>query len=158
MREMAMEPAHTILFLCPHNAAKSVIAAAYFDRLARERGLDYRAASAGTSPDAAPSPAVVAMLRDEGIDVAGYRPRHVTTEDLTSAHRVISLGCDPGDLDGDVRKCGARRVLHHASNRLCERQAGSARSTCDEKRDRPPGTHDQLECIGHRRPDGRGEV
>ena len=41
------------------------------------------------------------MLRDEGIDVAGYRPRHVTTEDLTSAHRVISLGCDPADLDGD---------------------------------------------------------
>ena len=90
----------TILFLCPHNAAKSVLAAAYFDRLARERGLDYRAASAGTNPDDAPSPAVVAMLRDEGIDVAGHRPRRVTTEDLTSAHRVISLGCDPDDLDG----------------------------------------------------------
>src|ERR671910_3521153 len=100
MREMAMGPAHTILFLCPHNAAKSVIAAAYFDRLARERGLGYRAASAGTSPDAAPSPAVVAMLRDEGIDVAGHRPRRLTAEDLISAHRVISLGCDPGDLDG----------------------------------------------------------
>ena len=95
-----MEPARTILFLCPHNAAKSVIAAAYFTRLARDRGLDYQAASAGTSPDAAPSPAVVAMLRDEGIDVAGYRPRRVTAEDLTSAHRVISLGCDPADLDG----------------------------------------------------------
>jgi arsenate reductase len=99
-----MGPARTILFLCPHNAAKSVIAAAYFARLARERGLDYQAASAGTSPDAAPSPAVVAMLREEGIDVGGYRPRRVTAEDLTSAHRVISLGCDPADLDGgDVR-------------------------------------------------------
>jgi arsenate reductase len=99
-----MGPARTILFLCPHNAAKSVIAAAYFARLARERGLDYQAASAGTSPDAAPSPAVTAMLREEGIDVAGYRPRRVTAEDLTSAHRVISLGCDPADLDGgDVR-------------------------------------------------------
>jgi arsenate reductase (thioredoxin) len=97
-------PERTILFLCPHNAAKSVLAAAYFDQLARERGLAYQAASAGTSPDAAPSPAVVAMLRDEGIDVAGHRPRRLTTEDLTSAHRVISLGCDLGDLDGgDVR-------------------------------------------------------
>jgi arsenate reductase (thioredoxin) len=94
-----MGPARTILFLCPHNAAKSVLAAAYFDRLARERGLDYRAASAGTSPDAAPSPAVVAMLRNEGSDVAGYRPRRVTMEDLTRADRVISLGCDPDDLD-----------------------------------------------------------
>jgi arsenate reductase (thioredoxin) len=100
MREKAMGLARTILFLCPHNAAKSVLAAAYFDQLARERGLNYRAASAGTSPDAAPSPAVVAMLREEGIDVAGYRPRRVTAEDLTSAHRVISLGCDPDDLAG----------------------------------------------------------
>ena len=95
-----MSSARTILFLCPHNAAKSVLAAAYFDRLARERGLDYRAASAGTNPDAVPSPAVVAMLRDEGIDVADHRPRRLTTEDLTSAHRVISLGCDLDDLDG----------------------------------------------------------
>src|SRR5919112_5699998 len=100
MREMAMGSARAILFLCPHNAAKSVLAAAYFDRLARERGLDYRAASAGTSPDAAPSPAVVAMLRDEGIDVTGHQPRRLTTEDLTSAHRVISLGCDLDELAG----------------------------------------------------------
>ena len=103
MPEMAMGSARTILFLCPHNAAKSVLAAAYFDQLARERGLDYQAASAGTSPDAAPSPAVVAMLRDEGIDVAGHRPRRLTAEDLTSAHRVISLGCDLDDLtEGNV--------------------------------------------------------
>ena len=95
-----MGSARTILFLCPHNAAKSVLAAAYFDQRARERGLGYRAASAGTSPDADPSPAVVAMLRDEGIDVAGHRPRLLTTEDLTSAHRVISLGCDLNDLVG----------------------------------------------------------
>jgi arsenate reductase (thioredoxin) len=100
MREVAMGSVRTILFLCPHNAAKSVLAAAYFDQLAREHRLDYRAASAGTSPDAAPSPAVVAMLRDEGIDVAGHQPRHVTTEDLTSAHRVISLGCHWDDTDG----------------------------------------------------------
>jgi arsenate reductase len=104
MRETAMGPARTILFLCPHNAAKSVLAAAYFDRMARERSLDYRAASAGTSPDAMPSPAVVAMLREEGIDVAAYRPRRVTTQDLTSAHRVISLGCDLSDLgEGNAR-------------------------------------------------------
>ena len=95
-----MGSVRTILFLCPHNAAKSVLAAAYFDQLARDRGLDFRAASAGTSPDAAPSPVVVALLRDEGIDVAGHRPRRLTTEDLTSAQRVVSLGCDLADLDG----------------------------------------------------------
>jgi arsenate reductase len=107
MPEMAMGSVQTILFLCPHNAAKSLLAAAYFDQLARDRGLACRAASAGTSPDAAPSPAVVAMLRDEGIDVADYRPRSVTSQDLISAERVISLGCDLDDLDG-----GCARVDH----------------------------------------------
>jgi arsenate reductase (thioredoxin) len=95
-----MGSVQTILFLCPHNAAKSVLAAAYFDQLARDHGLAYRAASAGISPDAVPSPAVVAMLRDDGIDVASHRPRRVTSQDLISARWVVSLGCDPAELDG----------------------------------------------------------
>jgi protein-tyrosine-phosphatase len=88
----------TVLFLCPHHAAKSVIAAAYFDRLARARGLGWRADSAGTEPAARAAPAVVAALRAEGIDVAGHRPRHGAPEDLAAADRVISLGCDLGEL------------------------------------------------------------
>ena len=88
----------TVLFLCPHNAAKSVLAAADFEQLARERGLGLRADSAGTEPDDRPSPAVVAALRAEGVDVSGHRPRRVARQDLVDAHRVISLGCDLGDL------------------------------------------------------------
>jgi protein-tyrosine-phosphatase len=88
----------TILFLCPHGAAKSVLAAAYFDRSAHERGLGLRAASAGTEPDDQPSPAVVAALREEGIDVSILRPRRVSSDDLAAAQRVISLGCDLNDL------------------------------------------------------------
>jgi protein-tyrosine-phosphatase len=94
MWETAMGPTRTILFLCPHNAAKSVLAAAYFDTMAIERGLPFRADSAGTEPDEQPSPAVVAALYADGIDVASRRPRRVTAEDLASAYRVISLGCD----------------------------------------------------------------
>jgi arsenate reductase len=93
-----MGSARTILFLCPHNAAKSVLAAAYFDTMAVERGLPFRADSAGTEPDEQPSPAVVAALRADGIDVADHRPRCVTAEDLASAYRVISLGCDVDSL------------------------------------------------------------
>jgi protein-tyrosine-phosphatase len=89
---------NTILFLCPHNAAKSVLAVAHFDRLARERGLPYRADSAGTEPDAQPSPAVVAALGAEGINVTAHHPRHVTAEDLAAARRVISMGCDLGEV------------------------------------------------------------
>ena len=93
-----MGESKTVLFLCPHNAAKSVLAAADFERLAAERGLAFRAETAGTAPDDAPSAAVVAALREEGIDVANHRPRLVAPEDLARAHRVISLGCDLGAL------------------------------------------------------------
>ena len=87
-----------VLFLCPHNAAKSVLAVAEYDRLAQQRGISLRADSAGTEPEAAPSPAVVAALRADGIDVANHRPRLVTPEDLVEAHRIITFGCDIGAL------------------------------------------------------------
>jgi protein-tyrosine-phosphatase len=51
-----------LLFLCPHNAAKSVIAAAYCERLAAERDVTLRATSAGTDPDPGVSPSVAAAL------------------------------------------------------------------------------------------------
>lgn len=92
-----METTRSILFVCPHGAAKSVIAAAYFRREATLRGMHVDAASGGTEPDAFVPPTVVEALRAEGIDVAGYRPRHVTREELAAADRVVSLGCD---LDG----------------------------------------------------------
>ncbi|MGH9334858.1 MAG: hypothetical protein ACRD21_14045, partial [Vicinamibacteria bacterium] len=41
----------TVVFVCEHGAAKSVIAAAHFNRLAKERELPFRAISRGTVPD-----------------------------------------------------------------------------------------------------------
>ena len=88
-----------IVFLCPHGAAKSVIAAAYCQQLADQWGVSLHATSAGTEPDAEVPPAVVALLRAEGIDVADDRPRRVTMEELATAHRIVTLGCDLGDLE-----------------------------------------------------------
>jgi len=93
-----MAQTHTIIFLCPHNAAKSVIAAAYWQRLADQRSLGVRATSAGTDPDPAVSPRVAAALLAEGLDVREHRPRRVTREELATAWRVVSLGCDLGEL------------------------------------------------------------
>ena len=93
-----MGDVRTILFLCPHNAAKSVIAAAYCERLAAERGQPLRATSAGTEPDPGVSPGVAAALLAEGIDVCACRPRRVTVEALARASRVVSLGCNLGDI------------------------------------------------------------
>jgi protein-tyrosine-phosphatase len=74
------------------------MAAAYCQRLADQQNVPLHATAAGTEPDAEVSPAVAELLRMEGIDVAGQRPRQATREELATAARIISLGCDLGDL------------------------------------------------------------
>jgi len=88
----------TILFLCPHHAAKSVIAEAYFNRLVQQYGLPVRGDSAGTEPDRAVAPRVVEMLRQENIDVSNHQPRLVTQAELAHAQRIISMGCTAEEL------------------------------------------------------------
>jgi arsenate reductase len=83
-----------VLFLCPHGAAKSVLASAYFRRLAKERGLNVMVDSAGTEPDPNVSPAVATHLTKRGYPVPSEKPRQVTPDDLAKADVVISLGCD----------------------------------------------------------------
>ena len=92
-----MGTTRTILFLCPHNAAKSVMAAAYARQLAAQRGLDLRVETAGTDPAPRTSPAVVDALRAGGLDVSDHRPRLVRDDELATAWRIVSLDCDLGD-------------------------------------------------------------
>jgi arsenate reductase len=87
-----------VLFLCPHNAAKSVLAAAYFNQLAQQDGPPFLADSAGTEPEIAVSPAVGTMLAYDGIDVSSYVPRQVTREDMQTSAYIISMECDAEDL------------------------------------------------------------
>ena len=87
-----------VVFVCLHGAAKSVIAASIFDRLAASRGLDVRATFAGTEPDSEIPPMVVRNVRTVGADVAGIRPRLVTRDELARATRIVSFGCDLGSL------------------------------------------------------------
>jgi protein-tyrosine-phosphatase len=92
-----MSQSPSVLFVCLHGAAKSVLAAADFRRLAAERGLDLTADSAGTAPDPEIAPGVVAALAAEGIDLGPRRPRRVTAADTARAHRVVTFGCDLGE-------------------------------------------------------------
>ena len=92
-----MSSTRSVLFVCLHGAAKSVLAAADFRRLAARRGLDITAEAAGTEPDPAVAPSVVATLGAEGLDVSGTPPRRVTAADTAGADRVVTFGCDLGD-------------------------------------------------------------
>jgi len=92
-----------VLFVCLHGAAKSVLAAADFERMAKERGLPIAAEAAGTEPDAEIAPPVLAALTAEGVDMAGQKPRLVTREMAVGATRVVAFGCGLGAAapDGD---------------------------------------------------------
>ena len=92
-----------VLFVCLHGAAKSVVAAAHFRRLAAARGLSMDAAAAGTEPDPALAPGAVKGLAGDGLPAAPARPRPVTLYDLASATRVVSFGCD-------ITPTGSQRV------------------------------------------------
>ncbi|MBI4636071.1 MAG: hypothetical protein HY727_06935 [Candidatus Rokubacteria bacterium] len=87
-------PERTVVFVCLHGAAKSVLAAADFERLAAERGLRLRATFVGVEPGAEIAAGVVDALRAEGVDLRGQRPRLVTRRELETAWRVVSFGCD----------------------------------------------------------------
>jgi len=84
----------TVAFVCLHGAAKSVLAAACFERLAEARGVGARALAAGTEPDPEIAPVVLRSLLAEGIDLRGQQPRRVTRDDLAGAAAVVSFGPD----------------------------------------------------------------
>ena len=85
--------APAIVFVCEHGAAKSLLAAAYFNKLAAERHLPYRATFRGTAPQEALSTRVVEGLRTDGIPVPDGKPTALQPSDVAAATHVFAIGC-----------------------------------------------------------------
>jgi arsenate reductase len=81
----------TVIFACVHNAGRSQIAAALFNRLADPAKA--RAVSAGTTPGDRVHPEVVAVMQEEGIDLSRARPQKLTPELAAGAQLMITMGC-----------------------------------------------------------------
>jgi arsenate reductase len=81
----------TIIFACVHNAGRSQMAAALFNKLADPTKA--RALSAGTNPGQRVHPAVVSVMREEGIDLTEARPQKLTPELAAQAQLLITMGC-----------------------------------------------------------------
>ena len=86
----------TVLFVCLHASAKSLIAMEYFNRMAAQNGSSLRALSAGTEPDEAVPPDVVAGLARDGFDVHGRVPLRLTPALVASAAAIVSFGPNIG--------------------------------------------------------------
>jgi arsenate reductase (thioredoxin) len=82
----------TVIFACVHNAGRSQMAAAYFNKLADPAKA--RAVSAGTRPGDLVHPEVVAVMQEEGIELSGARPQKLTAELAADAQLLITMGCD----------------------------------------------------------------
>jgi arsenate reductase (thioredoxin) len=80
----------TVLFVCLHNAGRSQMSAALFER--ETAGL-HTALSAGTMPADRVHPEVVDVMRELGIDLAERRPRLLTRELAEQAEIVVTMGC-----------------------------------------------------------------
>lgn len=85
--------APTVVFVCEHGAAKSLIAAAYFNKLAAERGLAAKATFRGVSPQDALSVRAVAGLKADGVVFPDARPTAIGTQEIATASHVFAIGC-----------------------------------------------------------------
>lgn len=81
----------TVIFACVHNAGRSQMAAAFFNKLADPAKA--RALSAGTSPGDRVHPEVIAVMQEEGIDLSGSRPQKLTSDLAAEAQLLITMGC-----------------------------------------------------------------
>jgi arsenate reductase (thioredoxin) len=80
----------TALFVCLHNAGRSQMSQALFERAAGGR---HHALSAGTTPGDRVHPEVVEVMDELGIDVSGNVPRQLTRELAEQADVVVTMGC-----------------------------------------------------------------
>jgi len=83
----------TVVFVCEHGAAKSVIATAYFNKIAAERGLKARATYRGVNPQADLSVNAMKGLREDGLSVVEQKPSLVSQADVDAATVMFAIGC-----------------------------------------------------------------
>jgi arsenate reductase len=78
------------LFVCLHNAGRSQMSQALFERAA---GGSHSARSAGTTPGDRVHPEVIEVMNELGIDLSDRQPKLLTTEDAEWADVVVTMGC-----------------------------------------------------------------
>ena len=88
-----------VLFVCTHNAGRSVAAETIFNDRAVKLGLEMRAQSAGTTPGEQINRAVQRVLESFNLDTSREVPRLLTDDMLEGGLRVVTMGCE---VDADT--------------------------------------------------------
>ena len=94
---------NVVLFACVHNAGRSQMAAAWFNRLADPAKA--RAISAGTDPGSRVHPEVIDAMNEVGVDLSKAGTTRLTTEVAQQAQMLITMGCgDQCPVVPDVKR------------------------------------------------------
>lgn len=80
-----------VVFACVHNAGRSQMAAAWFNRVANPAKA--RAISAGTQPSDHLHPVVVEAMKEKGVDLSKAEPQKLTADLAKGAAFLITMGC-----------------------------------------------------------------
>lgn len=83
-----------VLFVCVHNAGRSVAAKVLFNDSATRLGLGVRSESAGTIPSEQVNPSVKRVLESFNLDTSNEAPKPLTDSMLVSKPRIVTLGCN----------------------------------------------------------------
>jgi arsenate reductase len=79
-----------VLFVCLHNAGRSQMSQALFERATAGR---HTALSAGTTPAERVHPEVIDVMRELEIDLSDRRPQLLTQELAQQADLIVTMGC-----------------------------------------------------------------
>ncbi|MBV8288880.1 MAG: hypothetical protein JOZ35_18355 [Hyphomicrobiales bacterium] len=92
----------TVVFVCLHGSVKSVMAAAHFNRIAKERQLPFVAVARGVDPDSEIPASIRQGLARDGLAPADEVPHALTADEASAAATVFAFDEVPPDRKGDA--------------------------------------------------------
>lgn len=101
-----------LLFVCTGNTCRSPMAAAIFNKLAAERGVDALAESAGLNvrSEGPASGNAILAASDLGIDLSSHVSRQVTNKMIDEADRIYTMTSYQAQLLGSMAPSAAAKI------------------------------------------------
>ncbi len=93
-QDAAQAAPKTVTFVCEYGVAKSVIAAQYFNKIAKEQGVNYVAVSRGIASETTLQAATSNGLKNDGFDTSKFSASNLSPQDNESSERVVLIGIE----------------------------------------------------------------
>jgi arsenate reductase len=92
-----------VVFVCEHGAGKSVVAAAYFNKIAKDRNLNWEASCRGTNPDEEVSAPTKEGLKSDNLLDPALSPKKLAPGDTSNVEKIIVFTKLPDDFKTSVK-------------------------------------------------------